>query len=836
MKKQSQIKYLALAVVMFIAAISSLLTGCFQLGGWRPKTPEIFMHAESKSISWDAIDNVSEYEVFCNGTRCATVYPEQAIKDVLMYTFDKKLTEVGSYEFYVIALHNGSRESERSNSQTYTCSAVPVINSQRLGIFESEPLDSDLIIVNVNGVELSLRLNGVEADSYELYLYSENTGLNIYPIKLGEQSQTGWYKISLNPFIQSKYNDIYAIRIGSVVGDKHIISSEMYYYNPYSFGEYTSSKNIYLFDGSINDTYINSIQELRNLVYYNFIYRTPIQPIRISNKFETLVSKVYSEGGQLSIVDSLAHAVTDCFGYFFETRDAYSITVRYLAPCEFEIEINYDAGGYLNRQGKSEPADNLYPLKYGYKEIEWDTFYDICGYTMRKDDTKYIFTPYEFPSDKQFLYTKVESSEELYWAIENNYTPICVKGSKAESMYNEIKDILNSIISDSMTDYEKTLSIFDWICANTSYDYYATTKDGYGGIAAALIPAYYLEGVFDTKYAVCDGFSKAFSIMCNMENIEAVRVAGEISAGVDEYGNERVGGHAWNKVKLDINPDDEIAAQYYLVDITWTEKVAGGYFKAKRDDGREVTTHEYFLVDDNYALDHFEYDRREKYSRLDTKERFNYYDNTIFEFDAGFYDLPNAVIGDYHDHVIRSTPELQAMYYYMLVEGRESIEVVLDYDYIVSVHRSRGGTANDSFKLMKASMIEELSDYNFETQYITLNSSNFEIVTYNTSKEKGVIVVLEHMQRFDNDTDAGFLLNFMNHYKVSAEYEIYVLHELLAENYGDTIEDRMLTLLNKELEGMNLKVDVDYITHHTSITEILYEFSVTITYIEETNN
>ena len=830
MKKRLRFKYVAMFFVALLMSLGGLITGCFEMGGWRPDAPEITMHSDSMSITWDVVENASQYEVYCNGTRCSTVYPDQAISDSLIYTFDKKLTQTGEYEFYVLALHRGTRESEKSNTEKYNCLAVPVTTSQRLGLFNSNPITDEGIIVNVNGTQVNINLNGIEADAYELYLYSESTGLNVYPINLNEKTSTGWYSISIAGFIQPKYNDIYAIRIGTVDGDEHTIASKINYYNPYSYGEYTSAKNIYLFDGTINDAYINSIQELRNIVYYNFIYRMPVQSIRISHSFENLLKKLYSEGGSLSIVDSLAYAVTDCFNYFYETRDAYSIQVRYVANYEFEIEINYDAAVYQNQDAKSEPAYNLYPKECVYDEIEWDTFYDTCGYTMRKDDPKYTFTPYEFPSDKQFLYAEVESSEELYWAIENNYTPICVENSKAESMYNNIKDILNSIISDQMTDYEKTFSIFDYICANTSYDYFSTIADnpktikveGYGNVAAALIPAYYLEGVFDTKYAVCDGFSKAFSVMCNMENIEAIRVAGRSETTNDDS----AGGHAWNKVRLDLNPNDEIGAQYYLVDITWTEKIASSYFKSNGDDGREASTHEYFLVDDSYCSSHFAFDKRDKYSNLKTNGRFNYYDNTFFEFDATSYNLPNAVVGDYHDLVIRNTPELQAMYYYMLVEGRESIEVVLDYDYIVNVHKSKGGTANDNFISMKNSLLQEMSDFNFETQYIVLNSNNFELVTYNSEKEKGVIVVLEQRHKFDDENDAGFLIGFLDHYNITADYEIYVDHYLLVQNNGVNIEQRLINMLNKELQGKNLTIEVEYVATHTSLTEISYEFKV----------
>ena len=94
----------------------------------------------------------------------------------------------------------------------------------------------------------------------------------------------------------------------------------------------------------------------------------------------------------------------------------------------------------------------------------------------------------EGKSDKQFLETSVYSSEELYWAVENKVTPIPVKDSPAEDIYNLAKDTLRNIISDDMTDYEKALCIFDWICTNTVYDNYSTFPTSYGDYCNTNIP------------------------------------------------------------------------------------------------------------------------------------------------------------------------------------------------------------------------------------------------------------------------------------------------------------------------------------------------------------
>lgn len=79
---------------------------------------------------------------------------------------------------------------------------------------------------------------------------------------------------------------------------------------------------------------------------------------------------------------------------------------------------------------------------------------------------------------------------------------------------------------------------------------------------------YYLEGIFLDKFykkdmhAVCDGKSKAFVLMCGIEGITAVRISGKASSDGKNFG-----GHAWNKVLLDLNGTGD--KEWYFVDTTW---------------------------------------------------------------------------------------------------------------------------------------------------------------------------------------------------------------------------------------------------------------------------
>jgi len=156
-------------------------------------------------------------------------------------------------------------------------------------------------------------------------------------------------------------------------------------------------------------------------------------------------------------------------------------------------------------------------------------------------------------NDSMYQY-EVTTSEQLFYVLERNVTPICVNESKAETIYKKIKEVLREIIDDSMTEVEKVRAIHDWLIMNVTYDaqlydIILTGKD------VSDYNSFYLEGVFLDNKAVCEGIAKAFSAMANMEGIPCILVEGY------QTNNPSGFGHAWNKVKLD--------GKYYNVDPTW---------------------------------------------------------------------------------------------------------------------------------------------------------------------------------------------------------------------------------------------------------------------------
>jgi hypothetical protein len=144
---------------------------------------------------------------------------------------------------------------------------------------------------------------------------------------------------------------------------------------------------------------------------------------------------------------------------------------------------------------------------------------------------------------------------------------------------------------------------------------------------------FYLEGVFIDKTAVCDGISKAFSLLCRMEGIECYRVTGT-SRGV---------GHAWNKIVIN--------GKVYVVDATWGDA---------NNNNNQYLMHSYFMISDVEAIE----DHTEK-------------NMTVFA-ESG-YDIYSSKAND-HLYIANNDSELTTLINSM-TSNTYAIEVWLKYNY-----------------------------------------------------------------------------------------------------------------------------------------------------------
>lgn len=433
------------------------------------------------------------------------------------------------------------------------------------------------------------------------FVVKDNVAANHIEVGVtGNLSQTTAETVTFTATLSPAKADVESVKW--YVNDKYYSTGKTFSFKPTNRGEYkvtaeinkiTKTKTIvYLsehdeawyyashfhdYGGYAQNRYITSKEELKNLILFV-----------LENKIAEI--KFYAGYSTPETVKNDVSEVRDCVeesgiipGYSLETSgNEFTIKFRFFA----------DEAGLIETVNSPE-----YDAPDGFMDAVQNTYSKPHYDNVKKERNFYIDSVKETMS--------VSTSNMLYKAVAWGYKPVFM-GSQAENLkqiYDNAKDALSYIVSDEMSEYEKVHAIYDYIIYNVRYDHdCANAQDAYVSGNLSLNEkmkyyGYYLEGIFLDKFynkdmhAVCDGKSKAFVLMCGIEGITAVRISGEASSDGKNFG-----GHAWNKVLLDLNGTGD--KEWYFVDTTWGDV---------GDDSKEFLSHAYFLLsDDETANTHCE--------------------------------------------------------------------------------------------------------------------------------------------------------------------------------------------------------------------------------------
>lgn len=357
------------------------------------------------------------------------------------------------------------------------------------------------------------------------------------------------------------------------------------------------------YGGYAQNRYITSKEELKNLILFV-----------LENKIAEI--KFYAGYSTPETVKNDVSEVRDCVeesgiipGYSLETSgNEFTIKFRFFADEAGVIET-------VNSPEFDAPDGFMDAVQNTYSKPHYDN--------VKKTRNFYIDGVKETMS--------VSTSNMLYKAVAWGYKPVFM-GSQADNLqqiYDNAKDALSYIVSDEMSEYEKVHAIYDYIIYNVRYDHdCANAEDKYVSGNLSLNEkmkyyGYYLEGIFLNKFykkdmhAVCDGKSKAFVLMCGIEGITAVRISGEASSDGKNFG-----GHAWNKVLLDLNGTGD--KEWYFVDTTWGDV---------GDDSKEFLSHAYFLLSDDEVKNTHVEKQGHDYPKAEGK--FDYYAHETYTSSSG---------------------------------------------------------------------------------------------------------------------------------------------------------------------------------------------------------
>lgn len=438
---------------------------------------------------------------------------------------------------------------------------------------------------------LKVDVDGVSRDVS--FVVKDNVAANHIEVGVtGNLSQTTAETVTFTATLSPAKADVESVKW--YVNDKYYSTGKTFSFKPTNRGEYkvtaeinkiTKTKTIvYLsehdeawyyashfhdYGGYAQNRYITSKEELKNLIL--FVLENKIAEITFYAGYSTPET-----------VKNDVSEVRDCVeesgiipGYSLETSgNEFTIKFRFFA----------DEAGVIETVNSPE-----YDAPDGFMDAVQNTYSKPHYDNVKKERNFYIDGVKETMS--------VSTSNMLYKAVAWGYKPVFM-GSQAENLkqiYDNAKDALSYIVSDEMSEYEKVHAIYDYIIYNVRYDHdCANAEDKYVSGNLSLNEkmkyyGYYLEGIFLNKFykkdmhAVCDGKSKAFVLMCGIEGIAAVRISGKASSDGKNFG-----GHAWNKVLLDLNGTGD--KEWYFVDTTWGDV---------GDDSKEFLSHAYFLLSDD---------------------------------------------------------------------------------------------------------------------------------------------------------------------------------------------------------------------------------------------
>ena len=516
-----------------------------------------------------------------------------AVEELLVY-LDKY--RVGTEEKIVVRARYFDNSLPKKTATAYvydeggnliSTTTLETIRSNGMG----EVNDTIAAIGKEGNFTLKVDVDGVSREVN--FVVKDNVAANHIEVGVtGNLSQTTAETVTFTATLSPAKADVESVKW--YVNDKYYSTGKTFSFKPTNRGEYkvtaeinkiTKTKTIvYLsehdeawyyashfhdYGGYAQNRYITSKEELKNLIL--FVLENKIAEITFYAGYSTpeTVKKDVSD-------------VRDCVeesgiipGYSLETSgNEFTIKFRFFA----------DEAGLIETVNSPE-----FDAPDGFGDAVQNTYSKPHYDNVKKERNFYIDSVKETMS--------VSTSNMLYKAVAWGYKPVFM-GSQAENLkqiYDNAKDALSYIVSDEMSEYEKVHAIYDYIIYNVRYDHdCANAEDKYVSGNLSLNEkmkyyGYYLEGIFLDKFykkdmhAVCDGKSKAFVLMCGIEGITAVRISGKASSDGKNFG-----GHAWNKVLLDLNGTGD--KEWYFVDTTWGDV---------GDDSKEFLSHAYFLLSDD---------------------------------------------------------------------------------------------------------------------------------------------------------------------------------------------------------------------------------------------
>ncbi len=184
-----------------------------------------------------------------------------------------------------------------------------------------------------------------------------------------------------------------------------------------------------------------------------------------------------------------------------------------------------------------------------------------------------------------------------------------------EAVAKKAKEVANSILKPSMSDYDKTIAIYEYLEKNGTYYHdainyaYAGNKDFYYKYANS----WNTYGILCENLGVCQSYAYAYNAIAMEGGLESIMVTGALNNG----------GHAWNASKIN--------GKWYIIDATNNNKYGNSIPYWFVNIGKDLASKSGFVCDDGFVdglLTEYNYPV-EKVSDIDWYKKNGLYASTI---------------------------------------------------------------------------------------------------------------------------------------------------------------------------------------------------------------
>ncbi|NCC88285.1 MAG: hypothetical protein EOM05_10570, partial [Clostridia bacterium] len=359
-------------------------------------------------------------------------------------------------------------------------------------------------------------------------------------------NQDGTYSLTITP-LDSDGNEIKG------ESDESLVQEREYNYTAFYEEDFLKRDEFY-YNGTWYDYVIESIDELDNFVWWAILYRQA--ETTVANGVTTIGSlSFYNKTSQINS-GNINRLVIDAINNYseydaLENQNVYGIMqgkLGFLTNFNYYLDYNFLLTYEDLEEMDTTDDKRNYSASLAYL-FENSEDYDIA-YVTKENESRENST-FDILSNEENVGVKVYNTEQLFMVVQSGEKPLFEdEDSVVKRVWDNALDVLREINnSDDLTDYEKALNIYRYICGDIVYDYvtyeFMYIKNDFSIENYGNFSCFYLEGVFydfdglTTHYAVCDGLSKAYSLLCNIEGINCVKVNGSVEGG----------NHAWNRIE-----------------------------------------------------------------------------------------------------------------------------------------------------------------------------------------------------------------------------------------------------------------------------------------------